>query len=235
MKIVLCNAFMTAILELLPSALVASGVQRAVYLHPTDRTKLIKVLKPSITMPRRGNFNGIIDRLFPSTRLRQIRKEYTEYLRVMLSHPEPDFHAPMSHMYGFVPTNIGLGCLTESVTGNDGKIGETLGHKAKKKKLTQHDIDLLNDTIARLFTNDIRAGDMNPNNFVFGHRDNGSGPNEEECVLVDGFGDVHAIPIRSMARWSNRIGLNDSCERLAKNTGLTWHKATLSFSQSSVA
>jgi hypothetical protein len=222
---------MTNALNLSPTNLVASGVQRAVYFHPTDRTKLIKVLKPSTKMPHRNNFNGIVDRWFPSTRLRQIRKEYSEYLRVMLGHPEPNFRAPMSHMFGFVSTNVGLGCLTESVLHADGTLGQTLGAKAKKKSLTDHDIELLNDTIARIFANDIRASDMNPNNFVFGHRDNGNGPGQEECVLVDGFGDIHAIPVRSMAKWSNRIGLNDSCERLARNTKLTWHKNTLQFSR----
>lgn len=74
--------------------MVATGVQRAVYKHPLDPTKLIKVLRPATQMPARTNFNGVMDKLFPSTRLRQIRKEYTEYLRVMLAHPEPDFRAP---------------------------------------------------------------------------------------------------------------------------------------------
>jgi hypothetical protein len=204
------------------SDIVAKGVQRAVYLHPLDPTKLIKVLRPAPTMPRRNNFNGIMDRLLPSTRLRQIRKEYAEYLRVMLTHPEPDFHAPIAHMFGFTPTNEGLGCITERVMQPDGRLGETLGAKAQAGRLTPAQLALLNDTIARIYANDIRASDMNPANFVFGHRDNGTGPGPEECVLVDGFGDIHAIPVRSMARWSNRIGLDDSCKRLARNSGLRW-------------
>ncbi|MFQ1699499.1 YrbL family protein [Loktanella agnita] len=222
---------MTYALILPASNLVASGVQRAVYLHPTDRNKLIKVLKSNSDMPRRRNFNGVMDRWFPSTRLRQIRKEYTEYLRVMLKHPEPEFHAPMSHMFGFVSTNMGLGCLTERVMTPDGQLGETLGAKVKKGTLTDEQLSLLNDTVARLFTHNIRASDMNPKNFVFGQRDNGSGPGPEECVLVDGFGDIHAIPVRSIGKWSNRLGLNDSCKRLAQNTGLIWDAATREFSR----
>lgn len=210
--------------------MVATGVQRAVYRHPLDPTKLIKVLRPGTQMPARTNFNGVMDKLFPSTRLRQIRKEYKEYLRVMLAHPEPDFRAPMSHMFGFVPTNLGLGCLTESVLKADGSLGETLGAIVKSGRLTQAHVDMLNDTVERLYANNIRASDMNPNNFVFGHRDNGTGPGPEECVLVDGFGDIHAIPVRSMARWSNRMGLDDSCTRLARNTGLQWDKRTRQFS-----
>ncbi|MEJ8562702.1 YrbL family protein [Yoonia sp. GPGPB17] len=223
---------MTTTLFLPPSNLVASGVQRAVYLHPADSTKLVKVLKPAEQQARRRNFNGVMDRWFPATRLRQIRKEYMEYLRIMLNHPEPDFHLPVSHMFGFVSTNVGLGCLTERVMSPDGGLGETLGQKVKNGTLTDEDIDLLNDAIAELFAHGIRASDLNPNNLVFGQRDSGTGPGPKECVLVDGFGDIHAIPVRSMAAWSNRIGLNDSCTRLARNTGLHWDAKQQQFSRS---
>ena len=74
---------------------------------------------------------------------------------------------------------------------------------------------------------------MNPNNFVFGQRDNGTGPGPEECGLVDGFGDIHAIPVRSMARWSNRMGLDDSCKRLAHNAGLRWDPKARQFARPS--
>lgn len=217
-------------LALLATDLVATGVQRAVYLHPLDRTKLIKVLRPASLSPKRNNFNGIMDRLLPSTRLRQIQKEYAEYLRIMLRNPGTDFHTPIAHMFGFTPTTEGLGCVTERVMQPGGQIGETLGAKVRANSLTQAHIDLLNDTISRIYAYDIRASDMNPNNFVFGQRDNGTGPGDEECVLVDGFGDIHAIPVRSMARWSNRLGLNDSCKRLARNTGLNWHPKSQEFS-----
>jgi hypothetical protein len=215
------------------SDMVATGVQRAVYLHPLDPTKLIKVLRPAVTMPHRTNFNGIMDRLLPSTRLRQIRKEYAEYLRVMLNHPEPDFHTPIAHMFGFTQTSEGLGCITERVMEPGRQVGETLGAKAAAGTLTPAHIAMLNDTVHRIYANDIRASDMNPNNFVSGHRDNGTGPGPEECVLVDGFGDIHAIPVRSMARWSNRMGLDDSCKRLARNTGLYWNPKARQFARPS--
>lgn len=218
-------------LPLDPADLVANGVQRAVYLHPFDATKLIKVLRPAASQPRRNNFNGLMDRLLPATRLRQIRKEYAEYLRVMLANPAAGFHPPIAHMYGFIPTTEGLGCLTERIMQNDGSIGETLSAKIRQGSLTAAHVDLLNDTIGRIYAHYIRASDMNPNNFVFGQRDNGTGPGPEECVLVDGFGDIHAIPVRSMARWSNRIGLDDSCARLARNTGLVWDKRLRRFAR----
>ena len=209
-----------------PKNQVATGVQRSVFLHPHDPGKLVKVLKASHDMPARRNFNGIMDRMFPSTRMRQIRKEYQEYLRVMLQHPEPDFHAPISHMFGFTATNLGLGCITERVMEGDGRLGETLSAKVKAGALTDEDLALLNDAIERIYRYNIRASDMNPKNFVFGSRDTGSGTGPRECVLVDGFGDIHAIPVRSLSKWTNRLGLDDSCARLARNTNLKWNAGT---------
>jgi len=218
-----------ALLSLPSSNLVANGVQRAVYLHPTDDAKLVKVLRPDVERPTRNTFNGIVDRLLPSTRIRQIRKEYGEYLRVMLQHPEPEFHLPISHMLGFVTTDKGLGCLTERVMAPDGTLGTTLRSKVTEGSLTSADLDLLNDTIARIFANGIRASDMNANNFVFGHRDQHGTLGPRECVLVDGFGDIHAIPVRSWGRWANEQGLIDSCTRLSAKNNLKWSKADCLF------
>lgn len=217
-------------LELNPSDQVATGVQRAVFLHPHDDSKLVKVLKNSSDMPHRTNFNGVMDRLLPSTRLRQVRKEYQEYLRVMLKHHEATFHLPISHMFGFAATSLGLGCLTERVMEPDGSLGQTIGERAKSRTLTHEDIDLLNDAIGRIYSHGIRASDMNPKNFVIGHRKTGSVLGQRECVLVDGFGDIHAIPVRSLSNWTNRIGLDDSCARLARNTKLEWHAKNRQFS-----
>lgn len=209
-------------LVLHPDDQVASGVQRSVFLHPHDPTRVVKVLKRPEDMPARRNFNGRMDKLFPGTRLRQIRKEYQEYLRVMLAHQDPGFHLPITHMLGFVSTNLGLDCISERVMEEDGSLGETLGKKAKDGSLSDADIACLNDALSRIYRFNIRASDMNAKNFVIGHRDSNGTLGARECVLVDGFGDIHAVPMRSMSQWSNRIGLDDSCVRLARNTKLHW-------------
>jgi hypothetical protein len=208
---------------------IASGVQRSIFRSPHDASVLVKVLKSAEEMPRRSNFNGRMDRLFPSTRLRQVRKEYMEYLRTMLKTEGREAHLPISHMLGFVSTNLGLGCLTESVTEPDGSLGQTVGQKAKTGTLTDDDLALLNDAVARIYRLNIRASDMNSQNFVIGHRWQGTAMGPRECVLVDGFGDTHAITVRSLSDWTNRLGLDDSCKRLARNTGLDWDRSRRQF------
>ena len=202
--------------------MVAAGLQREVFVHPLDRTKLIKVLKVPQNQGGRSAFTVITEKWFPSVRIRAIRKEYAEYLRLMLANQQPDFRPPISHMYGFVSTNRGLGCVTEKVSGRDGAMGETLKEIINQNRLSEHHVRLLNRTLDQLYHCNVRASDLTATNLAFGQRDNGTGPGPEECVLVDGFGDIHAIPVRSMARWSNRMGLDDSCKRLARNTGLHW-------------
>ncbi|MEO1637619.1 MAG: YrbL family protein [Pseudomonadota bacterium] len=207
----------------------ASGTQRKVYLHPNDPTRLIKVLRPMPKTEGRAKLATRMERYFPYFRRRWTRKEYTEYLRLMLSYSGDPIAPPIAHMYGFVMTSKGLGCLSDAVL-EDGALGQTLLDKMRRGTLSTDDLALFNDTIARLYHYDIRAGDMTARNFVFGQRNVSGQLGPRECVLVDGFGDIHAIPIRSWGRVFNRFGLDDSCKRLAQRTGLRWHPATRQFS-----
>ncbi len=216
------------LLSLNASDLIAEGSQRWVYRHPADRTKLVKVLRPMPETTSRAKLATWTEAHFPNIRRRWARKEYQEYLRMMLAADPAEFHSPITHMFGFTMTDKGLGCLTEAVT-NDNGLGPTLDHLIKSKSFTRADLTLFNDCVARLDRYDIRAGDMTPRNFVFGHRDYAGTPGLRECVLVDGFGDVHAIPIRSLSRWANRIGMADNCRRLAQRTGLRWDAETRQF------
>lgn len=217
-------------LKLAQDAQIAGGTQRTVYLHPHDPSKLVKVLRDLPQTKGRTKLATLTERFFPGIRRRWARKEYREYLRLMLGNWGTELHPPITHMYGFVLTNLGIGCLTDAVLETDGALGETLQSKAKQKTLDADDLALFNDTIRRMYLYDIRAGDMTARNFVFGQRTLGDTPGPRECVLVDGFGDIHAIPIRSWGRAFNRFGLDDSCKRLAQRTGLQWNPATRQFS-----
>ena len=208
----------------------ASGTQRKVYMHPHDQTKLIKVLRAMPETKGRSKLATQGEHYFPSLRRRWARKEYKEYLRLMLGDWGADLHPPISHMYGFVLTNLGLGCLTDAVLTDNGSLGENLQDKAKQKTLDAADLALFNDTIRRMYLYDVRAGDMTARNFVFGQRAYSGKPGPRECVLVDGFGDIHAIPIRSWGRFFNQFGLDDGCKRLAQRTGLQWDQSTRQFS-----
>jgi hypothetical protein len=209
---------------------IASGTQRQVYMHPHDPTKLVKVLRDAPLTKGRAKLATRTERYFPSLRRRWARKEYQEYLRLMLGDWGKDLHPPIAHMYGFAVTNLGLGCLSDAVVAQDGTLGETLQDKVKTETLNATDLALFNDTIRRMYDYDVRAGDMTARNFVFGQRAYSGKPGPRECVLVDGFGDIHAIPMRSWGRFFNKYGLDDSCKRLAQRTDLRWNPTKRQFS-----
>ncbi|MEJ6396913.1 YrbL family protein [Yoonia sp. 208BN28-4] len=198
---------------------VAEGTQRWIYRHPHDPARLLKVLKPLADSAGRSALATAIERQFPATRTRWARKEYAEYTRVMLAHRAP-VHLPISHLYGLAHTSRGLACVTDAVVENDA-LGPQLD-----RSLSDADLALLNDTLTRLRQFDIRASDITPRNFVFGQRslDGQTGP--RECVLVDGFGDIHAIPVRSWGQWFNGRALSQSFANLARRLNLRWDATT---------
>jgi hypothetical protein len=66
--------------------------------------------------------------------------------------------------------------------------------------------------------------DTNPANFVYGRRyiaGNGqsTGP---EWVMVDGFGDRFAIPIRTWSRYVRHKGADESFTKKFKAKGFVW-------------
>lgn len=216
-------------IQLDPAQVIAEGAERHVYVHPHDPTRLIKLIKYRDPATYQRTFGDWTKKHFPSVRDRLIYKEYIEYARIMLRHQTLDVTVPISHMYGFVRTNLGLGCLTEHVTQRDGTTGLTL--KQKSGALTPAELDLLNGTIEQLYALGVRSGDSNPSNFVFGHRHCGApgAVSEYTCVLVDGFGDFHAIPIRSLSKWTNTLGLDDCFVRMERKVDLVWNRKARRF------
>jgi hypothetical protein len=212
------------VIKLSDSDYIASGGERDVYQHPSDPTKLLKVLRDITNERMRFTFRDISTWLLPDARLRLIRKEYDEYLRIRLRFPEPQMRLPITHLYGMAPTNRGLACVAERVSGKDGGVGDTMKTLLQQGRFEEEELRLFNSLVDQCFALGIRAGDLKPHNLVFGYREAGY-----ECVLVDGFGDVHALPVRSMGHWANALGLHDSFKILAKRTGLVWDRKNRSF------
>ena len=203
---------------------IASGVERDVYRHPADPQKILKVMRGQDGKNTRFTFRDITTRLSPNVRLRLIRKEHDEYVRLRLRYP--DAGLPVTHHYGFAQTDKGLATVSEGVWQADGSIGQTLRQRIKDGSFDDADLAALNHLIGQFYDLGIRAGDMKPHNLVFGHRGG-----EYECVLVDGLGDIHALPVRSLGDWANRLGLDDSCKIIAERTGLTWTRQTRQFTR----
>ena len=212
-------------LTLDPAAALAEGKERLIFADPRDPTRLIKVLKPQPDARfTRWTFGDLTQRYIPSTRYRTTAKQYDEYLRLMLRHrDDPDFVPPITHLFGFATTSLGLGSVTERVTDPDGLSGPTLEDLDRSGTLDDNRLAQLNALIARLHTLGVRAGDLNPGNFVYGARHLGDRPSPPDWVLVDGFGDLHAVPVRSLGDGPARLGLDDCFKRARKRVSLRWN------------
>ena len=201
---------------------IASGKQRIVFIHPSDPTLLIKVHKHQDSDVSKQALDSWVRK---KEAIHYSYKEYAEYARVMLNYTAMPIALPISHMYGFVHTSLGVGCITEHVVQEDGNTGNTIRHKCEAMNFTSLDLGLLNEAVAQLYALGIRVSDANPGNFVFGYRRAsaiGFRP-AYGCCLVDGFGDSFPITVRSWSRWTNSLGLDDCFKRMSQRVELEWN------------
>lgn len=209
---------------------VSQGIEREVYIDPSDHKRLIKILRPVEDLTLRWNVRGISVRLYSNIRTRDISKEYKEYLRLCISTISQTAHLPVAHMFGFVPTNKGMGCLTQRVFGEETPLAPTLRDLADSDAVGPRHIEALNSFASRIRDLNVRASDLKAHNVVFGHRYFGDEKAAFEAVLIDGFGDIHAIPVRTWSKWANRYALAEAMEKTAKRGGLTFDRKAWAFS-----
>lgn len=201
---------------------IGSGDNRVVYRDPRDGDHLIKVAKSKAEFgPLRG-LRAVASYLKIDHQRREIIKEIDEYVRVSLFGYAETVHLPIANFLGFVPTDLGMGSVTEKVGDMDGNIGQSVPAVVQKRDLTGEEIAALSDFAQRLIMLHVRASDLTAKNIVFGHRRNAGHLGPFEAVLVDGFGDIHAVPVRT---WSEHLNLRSTHRRLtriAKVARLEW-------------
>ena len=215
------------VIPLDPAQALAEGLERVVYAHPGRLDRLLKVIRPyapdTYTRMRMGD---ITKRLSRHAYLRPLLKEIAEYNRLRLVHPDLGADFPLAHFAGFAQTSEGLAMVVERVAGTDGGLAPTLADLLDAGSLDDGRLAALNAFVGRLYTLDVRAGDLSAPNFVLGRR---PGDDKDRWVLVDGFGDRHAIPVRSLGGWANRLGLDDCFKRMEGRIALDWDNKARQF------
>lgn len=193
-----------------------------VYRDPRDGDNLIKVLKSKAEFgPLRG-LKAAASYLRVDHQRREITKEIDEYVRVSLFDDAGSMHLPMANFLGFVPTDLGVGSVTEKVGDMNGNIGQSVPAVVHQRELTVEEISALSDFAQRLIALNVRASDLTAKNIVFGHRKNAGHLGPFEAVLVDGFGDIHAVPVRTWSEYLNLRSTHRRLSRIAKIARLNW-------------
>ncbi len=175
----------------------AVGHLRYVFQHPGNRDELIKVMRAD-AVASRWNRKGRWAKRLPRTRhyigyLRELKEYIAARAR---SNGEP----PIARMVGLVETDLGIGRVSEKVVGVDGSLAPTLAAVYERGSCTPALEAALDTFLGGLLDCNVIVGDMHAWNIVLGS-DSRGGP---RLVMIDGFGEKHAIPISSMSRAVNR-------------------------------
>jgi hypothetical protein len=117
-----------------------------------------------------------------------------------------------------IKTNLGRGVVAERILGVS-RQAPTLKSLFIMGCLSDHELDRLSLFAKRMLEINIRASDITSSNIVFGQRGNNIAVG---AFLVDGFGDIHAVPVRSFSSNANKIALQRSFTKLAKKNNLIW-------------
>jgi hypothetical protein len=187
---------------------IAVGHLRSVYQHPAHANELVKVMRAD-AVATRWNASGRWHKRLPRTRhFVQYLRELKEFIVARARAPEVD--VPIARMIGVVDTDLGLGLISEKVVGADGALAPTLAVLYSRSGFTPAIDEALATFLAGLLDGNVIVGDMHAWNIVYGS-DSRGGP---RLVMIDGFGEKHAIPISSMSRAVNRYRTNRLHKRM---------------------
>jgi hypothetical protein len=230
-------AFPATSLRLAHLTPVANGQDRLVYDHPDYPALLFKApksLPTALNLPAGAtirlqpgdlrNFRRLMLKLAPRTLWHPFFKESDCYLKARLAGTATD-DLPIPNLYGFCDSDIGPVLAVERITLPGEALGRTLKSHAAAGPLPAPLIALLDQFAARMFGQGIVAGDMTAANIVLGQRGDAL-----QWVLIDGFGDIHAIPLRSASARLNRIAMIRSFRKMAGRIGLRFDETRLRFS-----
>ena len=229
-------AFPAAPLALAALTPVANGQDRLVYDHPDFPDLLFKAPKTlhaalglaegaaiRLALSDLGNFRRLALKLAPRTLWHPFFTESDCYLKARLAGTPTD-DLPIPNLYGFCDSDIGPVLAVERITLPGEALGRTLKSIAATGPLDPEMIALLDQFAARMFGQRIIAGDMTAANIVLGQR--GAA---RQLVLIDGFGDIHALPLRSASQRLNRIAMIRSFHKMAGRIGLRFDDTRLRF------
>lgn len=180
--------------------LLGEGTQKKVYEYPDDLEKVIKIMKTEHATATGGRAGQHHLRAHRSQGIyRQFRRELLQYLQLCKNnYANFNFTFPIETVYGFVPTDQGLGLVTERVLDPNGTATSlyeiATNHSFEDKHAIALDA-LFNECVEQ----HVVFGEVNIAGIVYTEQRRGF----PEFVLVDGIGEKLLIPFRAMSKSIN--------------------------------
>lgn len=207
--------------------LVSEGGERFVYRHLSYPNFVFKRQKKGEELERKSGLKGWMLRRFPESTKRIIRKEYRAYVDTCLAEYDDLDKLPVSKIYGFAQSNIGVVQISEKITLDGVNIGPTLANLHQTIGISAEKIEMMNNFVDLLLRFNMPTNDVSAQNIVFGKR-NGI----EGLFCVDGFGDIHLIPVRTYFSRVRRDMLAERMQKMAVGLNIHFDKESLCFSMS---
>ena len=180
--------------------ILGQGTQKFVYEHPSDFDKVIKIMKPINATHDGGRADQHYLRSHRSQGIyRQFRRELLQYLQLCKNtYNQKVFTFPIETVYGFIPTDQGLGLVTEKIISPNG-LPISLNELSQKKMLEDKHIEALKVFFDKCCEMHIVFGEVNIAGIMYTEQRQGV----PEFVLVDGIGEKLIIPFRAMSKTVN--------------------------------
>ena len=206
--------------------LVGAGSKRKVYRNQKYDNFLFKKQRPLSELELKSDFKGFLLNRFPTLIDHMLKKEYRAYIHACVKRTSDFEEAPVSKLYGFAHSNIGVVQIVEKVSLDGKAVGPTLTALHQDGELTDARLALLNGLAQTLLAWNIPMHDLTGNNIVLGKRGE-----KEKFVCVDGIGDIHLIPVRTYFSRARRDALTHSLSKTGKHLGLSFDKKSCLFSR----
>jgi len=197
--------------------ILGQGTQKFVYEHPSDFDKVIKIMKPINATHDGGRANQHYLRSHRSQGIyRQFRRELLQYLQLCKNtYNQKVFTFPIETVYGFIPTDQGLGLVTEKIISPNG-LPISLNELSQKKMLEDKHMEALKVFFDKCCEMHIVFGEVNIAGIMYTEQRQGV----PEFVLVDGIGEKLIIPFRAMSKTVNTRNIRKVEKRINNQINL---------------
>lgn len=185
-------------LNLQDSEPLACGHLRAVYQHPEQADRLIKIMRPEIVNQRWGGILRWYKRLPRARHYSGFVRELKEYIAFKARYPQA--LTSIAPVWGVVETDLGLGLIVQKIVGPQGDLAPTFKSYIEQYGYTADMAAELKNFFQNLLKSNIVIGDIHLRNIVYGCELDGP----SRLIMIDGFGEKNIIPKCSMSRWINR-------------------------------
>ena len=184
-------------IELNDSLFIAEGSHRAIYHHPVDAGKCLKIVKEGSLENRRKNNKKWYKRMRKLSSFDETHKEIKAY-RKFGTDVEKLEHIP--HFYGMVETSMGSAMLLDLVLNGNGSVAHTLSSHLESGRNRDQLTEALNTLGEYLLTFSIAVRDFSAGDIRVSENHAG----KLTLFIVDGLGGSEFIPLSKIPFFAQR-------------------------------